>query len=1180
MKSWHYNGDSSSSNLSAFAPPFTASPFSPNPNSNPYEPIMDLPSNSLLGSWLSANPQPHFSSSDWSPSLTGQDINTMNYPGEHEFLNQAVFPPATRTFSYGQGSDSLRGNVDEVRPYYPLFYSSHKPEYSSGLTNLPRVDAPPDIKNQMVPRLECPDYVGQLWDDADKREQDELTKLKEGCCNRQGNASYYYSYMNPGTGVHPSIGFSIRGEASNDINLLDFGKLDFPEIRESVDAKSLANDPDYKSTASLPTFNIKYSPMLPATHCEVPSSSFFPGLDQIGQSNINKKSIGQFGSSPGDMNSINVFPAHPTRLPDLTSIFEVYSGDCGNKSAAGTHGSGNDLCNVERTHSAEISEGNIIFDEAQIMSGRGRNSCGSAKLKDVDTQNEQVIPNDAFVCAVRGNTVDEMPYMNGYCSNVSYSDTTNHFSQSADSLFWKGGIVPNGHCSFSLGPSDIDSAKRPLEFKGLDGVNTQKQISQNAVFSLELSSKRLDEAMLQVENQSLVRNSMVHQEQPCIFNLLTTGHSLHGAIEDSSSHIRPQHTHLTELINDCSIDPSQVQKNSSEDKLNPIERKLPGNKGSDKERSIIDATNNDLSDVSFQCVEHVLNSPIVEHTGHSECCREELTSKIDVSAVVRMMHNLSELLMLCSSSDAYDLKEQDCEFLKNATNNLIVLCLENRHLANDVKSKEPRITFVPDGAFLGEFPGVHATLVEMKRPGTRCEMHNSWGKQFSSPLLVGEKKHRTEPTDFEKTGTPVVIGQSNITRDDKTTQNRFVEGQKTCKLLGKPEVLNDSRKLTSVLDQTCEKSPDLSSLGGVTDNIKDDKMTQAVKMILAKNFLEEDEAEQQVQLFKNLWLEAEAALCLTNYRARYDRVKFEMKKYGSHSGKDLSKNTIGAQCLSNDGIRANSSTMNKSADDASKSHHNLDISFQSCMNMNDVMKRFNILKDWDIKSNLVSNLHHMEMTSPKFSGSFKDELASGSFESPAIPAPIISPVKGSTHEADNLQSSILSRLSILKQREENLSSVVNPESEHSQDVSGKHFAGLENGVEDSFRGNMLSISKQPEYHISPSEMEAKEPPKVMNLESSVLSRLSVLLQREEKLSAMESNFSPIDVVNLDSVVQKDYFTPISEKVNTKKDFSSGLFNSRVPESQMTGSSMNGMTTSLVQDFSSSSDWENVLEEDV
>lgn len=197
MKGWHYTGESSSSssNLSALAPPFTASPFAPNPSSNPYKPSLGLPSNSSPGSWL--GPNPHFPAPDWPPSLTGREFSSMNYPSEHEYSTQAIVPAAAEPFSYGEFSDGLSTTVDEVRPYYPQYYYSRlEPDYPSGLTNQPGFDGLSDSKSQM--RLDSLDNVGKTCGDTAKRELHEILKHEGGYCSEQENAADYYSYMNQG----------------------------------------------------------------------------------------------------------------------------------------------------------------------------------------------------------------------------------------------------------------------------------------------------------------------------------------------------------------------------------------------------------------------------------------------------------------------------------------------------------------------------------------------------------------------------------------------------------------------------------------------------------------------------------------------------------------------------------------------------------------------------------------------------------------------------------------------------------------------------------------------------------------------------------------------------------------------------------------------------------------------
>lgn len=60
---------------------------------------------------------------------------------------------------------------------------------------------------------------------------------------------------------------------------------------------------------------------------------------------------------------------------------------------------------------------------------------------------------------------------------------------------------------------------------------------------------------------------------------------------------------------------------------------------------------------------------------------------------------------------------------------------------------------------------------------------------------------------------------------------------------------------------------------------------QAIKKVLSENFHEKEEIHPQILLYKNLWLEAEAALCSINYMARYNRIKMEMEQCKLDSAK-------------------------------------------------------------------------------------------------------------------------------------------------------------------------------------------------------------------------------------------------------------------------------------------------------
>ncbi|XP_047338548.1 uncharacterized protein LOC124942159 [Impatiens glandulifera] len=78
--------------------------------------------------------------------------------------------------------------------------------------------------------------------------------------------------------------------------------------------------------------------------------------------------------------------------------------------------------------------------------------------------------------------------------------------------------------------------------------------------------------------------------------------------------------------------------------------------------------------------------------------------------------------------------------------------------------------------------------------------------------------------------------------------------------------------------------------GGDVDSLKDESMICGLKEVLSKNFKIEDELHPQTVLYKNLWLEAESAICAMNVKARFNRMKLEMEKLKSNSF-DLAENS-------------------------------------------------------------------------------------------------------------------------------------------------------------------------------------------------------------------------------------------------------------------------------------------------
>ncbi|CAF2084937.1 uncharacterized protein LOC103873054 [Brassica rapa] len=62
---------------------------------------------------------------------------------------------------------------------------------------------------------------------------------------------------------------------------------------------------------------------------------------------------------------------------------------------------------------------------------------------------------------------------------------------------------------------------------------------------------------------------------------------------------------------------------------------------------------------------------------------------------------------------------------------------------------------------------------------------------------------------------------------------------------------------------------------GSKESVDKDEMTQSIKNILASKFPDGEENHPQTLLYKNLWLETEAALCSTTCLARYHRIQKE-----------------------------------------------------------------------------------------------------------------------------------------------------------------------------------------------------------------------------------------------------------------------------------------------------------------
>ncbi|XP_021275439.1 uncharacterized protein LOC110410085 isoform X2 [Herrania umbratica] len=222
-----------------------------------------------------------------------------------------------------------------------------------------------------------------------------------------------------------------------------------------------------------------------------------------------------------------------------------------------------------------------------------------------------------------------------------------------------------------------------------------------------------------------------------------------------------------------------------------------------------------------------------------------------------------------------------------------------------------------------------------------------------------------------------------------------------------------------------EKCSDFVSVRSGPDiKVKNDKMTQVIKKVLIENFHEKEEAHPQVLLYKNLWLEAEAALCSINYMARYNNMKIEIEKCKLDTEKDLSEDTPDEDKISRSKLSADLNTNKKltaiaeSAPTPDVSNQNFPIA-SSSNHADDVTARFHVSKHRLNNSNSVHTRDADELSSSKLSLDTDaiDKLATEVKDSSTSSLRTQdSPAPGTACHTDDVEASIMARLHILKSR--------------------------------------------------------------------------------------------------------------------------------------------------------------------
>ncbi|XP_017258863.1 uncharacterized protein LOC108227963 [Daucus carota subsp. sativus] len=97
---------------------------------------------------------------------------------------------------------------------------------------------------------------------------------------------------------------------------------------------------------------------------------------------------------------------------------------------------------------------------------------------------------------------------------------------------------------------------------------------------------------------------------------------------------------------------------------------------------------------------------------------------------------------------------------------------------------------------------------------------------------------------------------------------------------------HEQKRIHGVSDTQSEKNMDFNSSRNEADAMLHANMVQNIKVVFDENFQSEESISLETLLYKNLWLNAEAELCVTGLKARFDQVKIQMENCKSDKKKE------------------------------------------------------------------------------------------------------------------------------------------------------------------------------------------------------------------------------------------------------------------------------------------------------
>ncbi|XP_031267181.1 uncharacterized protein LOC116125621 isoform X3 [Pistacia vera] len=568
-------------------------------------------------------------------------------------------------------------------------------------------------------------------------------------------------------------------------------------------------------------------------------------------------------------------------------------------------------------------------------------------------------------------------------------DSLDHYNHAVDSPCWKG--VPVSHYSAleASGPVPPQLTKTIEACSGSNLIgptnNAVKFCSQKpSEFPLYQGYGCLENDLAPSPERISVANMLIrelgsHDDVKEGYYQSSYGHGFQ--LSDDIEKSRKEYVLSKNSMYGLNFKPFHSTQQSVEEGKPTSERKCESGTGvEDVGMTTSDSSEGCSSHVPFHATEHVLSSPPAVEAAPFELTKmygKQLAPKICVQTLISTMHNLSELLLSHCSNEACELKKQELSALKNVVNNLDKCILKN--LGTVVPLQE---SLFPDitSQFLGGLPKLHEG---------------------------------------------VTLSRSQVTKEAAVTD------------LNRPDYqCGQEERKHFTPDKLDENFWDFASLRGDVDREKDDKVTQAIKKVLSENFFEEDRTQPQILLYKNLWLEAEAALCSVNYRARFNRMKIEMEKCKSLKAKDLSENTTVASDLSKDNAEVEKLSWSSFSPDTKTAEELKPEVYDSIRDVSapavlivtkgdhpdDVMARFNILKRKVNSANYTSTKDAPKLSSSEVSHDLNefDRMASAAKDDQTPDTSSWDlPVSSPNSLRDDVKASVMARFQILKNRVDN-----------------------------------------------------------------------------------------------------------------------------------------------------------------